>query len=966
MNNIKHIAVKELLGFFSSLTAFIFFGVFLAITLFIFFWVDTYFARNIADVRPMFEWMPLLLIFLVPALTMRMWSEERRSGTVELLLTAPVSNVELVLGKFLACMGIIVIVLGLTLPLPITVALLAGQLDWGPVVGGYLAALFLAAAYTAIGLNISARTDNQIVSLLLSVMVCAFFFLIGSDGLTSLFNSNIGDLLKLLGSGSRFQSITRGVIDFRDLYYYLSVAGVFITMNVLELEKLRWAGNRSNLDHKRWLAITALCIANLVAGNFWLQQITWARVDLTQGQNYSISPATRKYLAMLKEPLLIRGYFSKKTHPLLQALVPRMRDLLKEYAIAGNGKVHVEFVDPLENQELEKEAVEKYGIKPGVFQTASKYQAALTNSYFDILVKYGDQFEKLNWKDLIEVKARSERDINVDLRNPEYDVTSAIKKVLYSYQNSDNLFLGIEKPVIFIGYLSADDRLPEPVLKLKTMLTSALDKLKKESAGKLTVEFQNPDADNGALAKKLTADYGLHTKAFGLFNAQPFWFSMMLKSGDKSIEVPLPEQISSAVLEGNLRAGLKRFSVGLLKTIGLYTPPRAGHPTFPGQEPFRALYEHLANSYNVEMAALNSGTVPPNIDMLVLVAPDSLDDKQVFAVDQFLMRGGTVLLATAPFEVDINNSLNCKEGKTGLENWLNNYGINIPESMVLDSQNFPLPIPTRRVIGGIPVEETQLAPYPYFVDVRPNINSSGNAITAGLSQIVMPWVSPINIDKERSKTLRITELLKSSPESWTSELKAIEPQYSPQQPMGFPAGKDKGSKLLAIVAEGHFQSYFKGKVSPVKTNETPTNPNSKTKPGEKDEAVSLGALDESADSARIIVLASNSFVSDQLLWMASQSLGSRYEQPVQLIQNAADWSLEDRDLLSIRGRGQFAHTLRPMTEGFELFFEYLNYALAILGLVLVWFVRKRILRRRAKRFEQLILAFKKPLEEVRS
>src|SRR3546814_1424168 len=103
--------------------------------LFVFFWVETFFARNIADVRPLFEWMPLLLIFLVSALTMRLWSEERRSGTLEFLLTSPVRPAYLVLGKFLACLGLVAIALALTLPLPLTVAQL-GPLDWGPVAGG--------------------------------------------------------------------------------------------------------------------------------------------------------------------------------------------------------------------------------------------------------------------------------------------------------------------------------------------------------------------------------------------------------------------------------------------------------------------------------------------------------------------------------------------------------------------------------------------------------------------------------------------------------------------------------------------------------------------------------------------------------------------------------------------------------------------------------------------------------------
>jgi len=218
MSNIVRIARKELAAFFSSPAAFIFIGVFLAALLFIFFWVNRFFARNIADVRPLFEWMPVLLIFLISAMTMRMWSEERRAGTLEFLMTTPVKPLHLVLGKFLACLALVAIVLVLTLPLPITVSVL-GPLDWGPVLGGYLATLALASAYIAIGLFVSSRTDNQIVSLIVTAFICGTFYVLGSDSLASLFGNDGGEVLRLIGSGSRFNSIARGVIDFRDIYY---------------------------------------------------------------------------------------------------------------------------------------------------------------------------------------------------------------------------------------------------------------------------------------------------------------------------------------------------------------------------------------------------------------------------------------------------------------------------------------------------------------------------------------------------------------------------------------------------------------------------------------------------------------------------------------------------------------------------------------------------------------------------
>ncbi|HEC19892.1 MAG TPA: ABC transporter permease, partial [Gammaproteobacteria bacterium] len=241
-NHVRRIARKEFRGFFASPAAFLFLGAFLAVTLFVFFWVETFFARNLADLRPLFQWMPVLLIFLVAALTMRSWSEERRAGTLESLLTSPVSPLQLILGKFLAALGLVAMALLLTLPLPITVSLL-GPLDWGPVIGGYVATLFLAAAYVAIGLYMSARTDNPIVALILTSVVCGFFYLLGSPLFANLFGHQVSEVLSLLGSGSRFESITRGVLDLRDLYYYLAIVGVFLSLNLYTLERLRWAGN---------------------------------------------------------------------------------------------------------------------------------------------------------------------------------------------------------------------------------------------------------------------------------------------------------------------------------------------------------------------------------------------------------------------------------------------------------------------------------------------------------------------------------------------------------------------------------------------------------------------------------------------------------------------------------------------------------------------------------------------------
>ena len=212
MKKILSITGKELRLYFGSPMALIFVGVFLVLTLFVFFWVDSFFARGIADVRALFEWMPLLMIVLVAALTMHQWSREEESGNLQVLLTMPIRLTELVFGKFLSALALVAVALALTLFLPFTVASL-GNLDWGPVIGGYLATMLLAASYIAIGLFVSSRTDNQLVALIGTAVICGLFQAIGSPVITDFFGATTGDLLRRFGTGSRFESIERGVID---------------------------------------------------------------------------------------------------------------------------------------------------------------------------------------------------------------------------------------------------------------------------------------------------------------------------------------------------------------------------------------------------------------------------------------------------------------------------------------------------------------------------------------------------------------------------------------------------------------------------------------------------------------------------------------------------------------------------------------------------------------------------------
>jgi ABC-2 type transport system permease protein len=230
---------RELRAYFDSPIAYVFITAFAGAALFTFFNIESFFARGVADLRGLFAPLPFVLILLVPAITMRLWSEEEKQGTLEVLLTLPARDHELVLGKFLASWILLAVGLALTLVLAASVSLV-GRLDWGPVIGGYLGALLLGAAYLAAGQFLSALTENQILAFILTLLVCLALYGVGTEAFSGLFADRTAAVLRAIGTGSRFESIARGVIDVRDLAYYASLTTFFLTACVMAVRTRRW------------------------------------------------------------------------------------------------------------------------------------------------------------------------------------------------------------------------------------------------------------------------------------------------------------------------------------------------------------------------------------------------------------------------------------------------------------------------------------------------------------------------------------------------------------------------------------------------------------------------------------------------------------------------------------------------------------------------------------------------------
>lgn len=922
---------KELGVMFGTPVAYLFIGLFLVASLFTVFWAEAFFARNVADVRPLFEWMPLLLVFLGAALTMRLWSDEHTRGTYEYLSTLPVTTAALVLGKFLACLAVLLLGLLLTLPLPVTVAQL-GDLDWGPVWAGYLGSALVGSVYVALGLLVSACSRSQISSLIVASVLGLVLYFLDHDLLQGVLGTEPAAVLAQVSTHGRFESVARGVLDLRDIAFFVSLTALFLVLAVYALTRVRWAADAPRARHRRLTLGVGLVVANLVLLNVWLAPLSMLRVDTTEGRIYSISQASRAYLDQLSEPLLIRAYLSERTHPLLAPLAPRLADLLREYEVAGGGRVRVEVLDPVSDPAVEDEANNKYGITPVPFQVADRHQSSLVNAYFDVLLQYGDEFQVLTFQDLIEVKVAGEADLDVELRNPEYDITRGIKQVLYGFQGGGRLFDSISSNVEAVAYVSPDDRLPEELAAFRSVVESVFADLAQDSNGRFRYRFDDPEQGDGALAQELAERFGFRPMALSLLDTQGFYFYLTLSDGETVLQLPLPDALSAESFRQSVEDGLQRFATGLLKAVGLVAPEASPATPFgppPIGDTYQVLREVLAGEYEVRDVDLGDGVVPVDLQALLVIDPTGLSERAVFAIDQYLMRGGTVLLATSPNAVELTpQSLSLSARDSGLDDWLAHHGVRFSAGLVLDERSGALPLPVTREAGGFTFQDIVMLDYPYLVDVRDDGLAEDHPATASINQVTLPWVTAMELDGADSGRQQQV-LLRSSDASWLSSSGNLMPTSNAGGELIFEPEGQQLSRALAVLQEGEFTSFFDEAPSPEEAQD-------ETQATAGDSAnLPAGLLERSPESARLIVIGSNSFAADGMLQMIGSAQGAIYSNSVLFVNSLIDWAVEDRSLLSIRARGHFNRTLSVDAEAARGW-ERINYAAAVLGLLLVY------------------------------
>lgn len=429
---------KELSSFFSSLTGYLTIAVFLILTGLMLWVLKSDF--NILDygyagMEGLFLIGPFLYLFLIPAITMRTFAEERRGGTIEMLMTRPLSDWTIVWAKFLAGWTLVLISLLPTLVCYFSVYSLGypvGNIDTGSVIGSYIGLLLLGGAFVAIGLFCSSLTANQIVSFIAAAVLSAVAYL----GFESLYHMELfgsGDLfVKNLGMMDHYESISRGVIDTRDVLYFASVMALFLMGTRLVLQSRMWNGwkKRKNLKRSHWLemGVTVLIVISVNIIDHYL----FARMDLTSEKRYTLSESTKELLKGVDEPLLYRVYLEGEMPADFKRLQNETKEMLNQLR-AYNRNISYELVNPNDFSDSEERRVfyqklSEKGIQPAQVQT--KGENGVTNL---LLLPVADVFYKgrETTVQLLQNQQYVNQDalLNNSIQNLEYALTSAIRSL---------------------------------------------------------------------------------------------------------------------------------------------------------------------------------------------------------------------------------------------------------------------------------------------------------------------------------------------------------------------------------------------------------------------------------------------------------------------------------------------------------------------------------------------------------
>ncbi|MEE8133712.1 MAG: Gldg family protein [Gemmatimonadales bacterium] len=388
MNAVRTIAARELRALFDHPTGYILLIVFVSITDFMFF--GQVFLLGAASMRPMLDLLPWILLFFVPAVTMRSLAEDSRTGILEVVLAQPVTELELLAGKFVGYLAFVWIGLALTLPIPMGLSL-GADLHLGVIFAQYAGSALLAMGLVGVGIWASSGTPNQITAFILAIAVVFGLILVGLNPLITGLPASLGALAANLSVLAHFENINRGVLDLRDVVYFLTLTGVFFGLAYFAVLGRRLSRRR---EARRRLQLgTIMIVVTLVIVNLFGRHIG-GRLDLTPGKAYTLSPAMKTLLGDLDELLTITFYVSDEVPHGLEFMKRDIEDLLRDFRRAGDGNVRVMTVDPSEDDETAQEA-RSAGVQPVQFNVIGKAALSVSEGYLGLALQYADAQEAI-------------------------------------------------------------------------------------------------------------------------------------------------------------------------------------------------------------------------------------------------------------------------------------------------------------------------------------------------------------------------------------------------------------------------------------------------------------------------------------------------------------------------------------------------------------------------------------------
>jgi len=422
---------KEITSYLSSLVAYVTIGVFLLVSgLFLWVFPDSSILNyGYATLNSLFSTAPYLFMFLVPAITMRSLAEERKEGTFELLLTRPLTDWQIVLGKYFASLVLVFFALIPTLVYYYSVYVLGtpqGNIDTGEVIGSYIGLFLLGSAFCAIGLFASSISKNQVIAFTIAVFLC-FFFYSGFDSLSQLLSlQNLS--LENLGINEHYQSVSRGVLDTRDLVYFILLTGLFLCLTLFVLIKQR----QKSLNNKILLRTIAVLILLGV-----ISSLSFTRFDFTKDKRFTISAVSRNIMDSLKAPVHITVYLQGDNFPGgMKRLQRATRDMLSDLQAYSHDKLQFDFIDliaaikklPDDEQKAEYDSLQVRGITGQPYSIKTENGVTQMLIFPEALVQFGGKEIAVN---LLQSRIGLSDDevYNNSIQNLEYAFSSAIKKI---------------------------------------------------------------------------------------------------------------------------------------------------------------------------------------------------------------------------------------------------------------------------------------------------------------------------------------------------------------------------------------------------------------------------------------------------------------------------------------------------------------------------------------------------------